>query len=121
MSTQLGNQNLIWGITDTGTLGLFESLDFEQDGETTEVADGDGAIQGFILSGEKLNVSGTFAYDGGGANVVPERGQVVALGQTPEDWTVTSIILTKVSQAFTNSDVLKVTFEGVAYPDITVP
>jgi hypothetical protein len=121
MSTQLGNQNLIWGVTDTGTLGLFESLDFEQDGETTEVADGDGAIQGFILSGEKLNVSATFAYDSGGANVVPERGTVIALSQAPSDWTVTSIIVTKASQAFTNSDVMKVTLEGVAFPDITVP
>jgi len=121
MSTQVGNQDLIWGVTDTGTLGLFETLDFEQDGEQTEVTDGDGAIQAVIFSGDKLSVTASFAYDSGGGNSVPERGDVIVLSQAPQDWAVTSIIVTKVGQAFSNSDVMKVSLDAVAYPEITVP
>ena len=119
MSTQVGNQDLIWGVTDTGTLGFFESLDFEQDGETKEVPNGDGAYIGAIFHGEKLNVSGTFAYDS--SNTMPERGDEITLTQTPEDWTVTTIYITKIGQSFSNGDVMKVAFEGTAWPDITAP
>jgi hypothetical protein len=119
MSTQVGNQTLIWGVTDTGTLGYFENLEFEQDGELVEVPDGDGAIQAIIFSGEKLNVKGTFVYDSVSPNVVPQRGTAIALTQTSEDWTETSFYIAKISQAFNNNDVMKVSFEATSYPSIT--
>lgn len=119
MSTQVGNQNVIWGITDTATLGFFESLEYEEDGELTEVPDGDGAIIAAIFSGDKINVKGTFVIDG--SQTMPTRGSSIAISQgVVAGPTVGDIFVTKTTQAFSNSDVAKVSFEGTNWPDIAV-
>ena len=119
MSTLVGNQNLLWGITDTAALGFFTDLSYEQDGELTEVTNGDGAIIGAIFSGDKINVTGTFNFDS--SQTMPQRGTAITLSQAPEDWTLTTIYLTKITQTFSNANVMQVSFEATSWPDITAP
>jgi hypothetical protein len=119
MSTTVGNQNIIWGITDDAALGFFESLEYEEDGELTEVPNGDGAIIAAIFSGNKINVKGTFVIDS--SQTMPTRGGVLSVSQgIVAGPTVGDIYLVKTTQTFSNSDVAKFAFEGTNWPDIAV-
>ena len=47
----ISDKDIIFGVTNTATLGFFESIDFEQTGDKLEVKDGDGSIIGIEYHG----------------------------------------------------------------------
>lgn len=116
MATQIGTANVIFGIIDN-QLGYFESLTFEKDGEVVEVVGGNGDITAVFLTGEKFPVNGTFVLDS--TATVPDRGDIITLAQAPNAISgIGDIYVTKVTEDFSNSDAVKVGFEGTHWPQI---
>jgi len=124
-STEIGDAGLIFGITDTGDIGYFESLEFDASVEVLEVADGDGDIRSVDFYGKKVAVSGTFAWTANTDSNDPVdkvgTGTSITLGTVPtgDGFTGASeIYVTKVRQTYSNTDVMKVEFEGMYWPSL---
>ena len=123
--TLIGDSDLTFGITETGTIGYFESLEYDASVEILEVVDGDGDIVSVDFYGKKIAVSGTFAYTANSdANDPADKigtGTTITIGQSPVGdgfSSASTIYVTKVRQSFSNTDVLKVEFEGMYWPNL---
>lgn len=114
-ATQIGNADVLFGIVD-GSLGFFESLTFEEAGETVEILDGCGQIISAFLTGDRTNVSGTFVLDTTATG--PNRGDTITLGTSPQFVPNGDIYITAITEEYSNSDALKVSFEGTFWPFI---
>lgn len=115
-ATQIGTADVAFGIID-GTLGYFESLTYESAGETIEITDGCGRIIAAFLTGEVFNVTGTFVLDT--TATVPARGATITLAQGSNIYgSIGDIYILGSTEEFSNSEAVKVSFEGKYYPDI---
>jgi hypothetical protein len=115
----ISDQNIIFGVTDTGTLGFFESIDFEDVSDKIEAKDGDGQIIGIDYHSKRYNVSGTYVFDTG--QTLPTVGGSITLTSQTSQMAIgaNSIYVDTVKQSYSNSDVTKIEFTATTYPSIT--
>jgi hypothetical protein len=117
--TLISDQNLLFGITDTGTLGFFESIDFEDVSDKIEVKDGDGDIIGIDYHSKRYVVTGTYVFDTG--QTIPTTGTAITLTSQTSQMSIGSnnIYVDNVKQTYSNSDVTKIDFTATTYPSIS--
>lgn len=117
--TLISDQSLTFGVTDTATLGFFETIDFEDVSDKIEVKDGDGDIIGIDYHSKRYVVTGTFVFDTG--QTLPTTGTAITLtSQGADQMSIGSnaIYVDNVKQVYTNADVVKVDFTATTYPSI---
>jgi len=110
---------LDFGITDTGTLGYFETLDFEDVMDKIEVKDGDGDIIGIDYHSKRYVVTGTFAFKSD--QTIPTTGTAITITSQSNQMAIgsNSIYVDTIKQTYTNADVTKIDFTATTYPSIS--
>jgi hypothetical protein len=114
----ISDKSISFGITDTATLGFFESLEYEEVHDKIEVKDGDGDIIGIDYHSKRYTVTGTFVMDTGQS--IPTVGGSIAVTAGDRQMAIGSnnIYVDTVKESHSNSDVIKVEFTGTTYPSI---
>jgi len=117
--TLISDQSLIFGVTDTGTLGFFETIDFEDVSDKVETKDGDGDIIGIDYHSKRYVVTGTYVFDSGQA--LPTTGSAITLTSQSNQMSIGSnaIYVDTVKQVYSNADFTKVDFTATTYPSIS--
>ncbi len=118
--TLISDKNIHFGITDTGTLGFFESLEWEEQSGKTEVSDGDGDIIGIDYFGKKTVCNGVFVLDTNGT--IPGVGTAITLTDSPEKINGGdngTLYVDTIKETKVNDDVTKVEFTATSYPNIS--
>ena len=110
---------IAFGITDTATLGFFESLEYEDVSDKVEIKDGDGDIIGVDYHSKRYTVSGTYVIDTG--QTLPTVGGSITITAGARKMAIGSntIYVDTVKESHSNSDVTKCEFTGTTYPSIT--
>jgi hypothetical protein len=118
MDTLISDQAIAFGITDTATLGFFESLEYEDVSDKIEIKDGDGDIIGIDYHSKRYTVSGTYVIDTGQTLPVVGGSITVTAGDRQMAIGSNTIYVDSMKESHSNSDVIKGEFTGTTYPSI---
>jgi hypothetical protein len=116
--TLISDEALVFGVTDTGTLGFFETIEFEDVKDKVEIKDGDGDTIGIDYHSARFTVTGTYVFDSG--QTLPATGGSITLTSQSNQMAIgaNAIYVDTVKQTYNNGDVCKVDFTATTYPSI---